>query len=135
MTKPRCGEIAKLRAGYGPCVLPPGHRMYPGVHKDAAGRVWRETRDDVVPPHGEPPMPKKTDPTTPATPTEVPETSKDITLPLAYVLGLEDAANALSDLLMGVNVETAGAAHTALTAIDALGEQLTPEQNELLGLD
>jgi hypothetical protein len=80
-------------------------------------------------------MPKKTDTTTPATPTEVPETSKDITLPLAYVLGLEDAANALSDLLMGVNVETAGAAHTALTAIDALGEQLTPAQNELLGLD
>lgn len=81
-------------------------------------------------------MPEKTDAVTPATPTEAPAEPKTITLPLDYVLALEDAANALSDLLVtGVSVENAKTAETAIEALDPLAEQLTAEQKEQLGLD
>ncbi len=59
-----------------------------------------------------------------------------ITLPLAYVIGLEAAVDALSDLLeVGLSINNVENAHSMLHALDPLSVLLSPAQKAQLGID
>jgi hypothetical protein len=80
---------------------------------------------------------KKPAPKTAKNAKPTPSSTETITLPLAYVLGLEEVANATSDLMAtGLNIENVTEMDKALTALEALGDQLlTDAQKTILGLD